>query len=147
MSLKDTLLEDMKSAMKEKDTIRKNTVQMTRAAILQVEKDDRVILDDEGVLEIIAREAKKRKSAMPEFEKSGRQDLIDNLTKEIDILMGYLPEQISEAELEEIIKSVVNEVGASSMQDIGKVMSAIIPKTKGRADGKLVNTLVRKVLQ
>ncbi len=146
MSLKDILLEDMKTAMKDKDTIKKNTVQMTRAAILQVEKDDRITLDDEGVLEIIAREVKKRKSSMPEFEKSGRQDLIDNLNTEINILSAYLPEQISEAELEEIIKSVIVEVGASSMQDIGKVMAAIMPKTKGRADGKVINTLVKKAL-
>ncbi|MBZ4645558.1 MAG: uncharacterized protein PWR27_1537 [Petroclostridium sp.] len=146
MSLKDRLLEDMKAAMKDKDLIRKNTVQMARAAILQVEKDNKVTLDDEGVIEVISKEVKKRKDVLPEYEKSGRQDLIDNLNKEIEVLMGYLPEQLSEEQLDEIVKITIQEVGASSMKDMGKVMAAIMPKTKGRADGKTINALVKKYL-
>lgn len=146
MSLKDRLLEDMKVAMKDKDLIRKNTVQMARAAILQVEKDNKVTLDDEGVIEVISKEVKKRKDVLPEYEKSGRQDLIDNLNKEIEVLMGYLPEQLSEEQLDEIVKITIQEVGASSMKDMGKVMAAIMPKTKGRADGKTINALVKKYL-
>jgi hypothetical protein len=146
VSLKDRLLEDMKVAMKDKDLIRKNTVQMARAAILQVEKDNKVTLDDEGVIEVISKEVKKRKDVLPEYEKSGRQDLIDNLNKEIEVLMGYLPEQLSEEQLDEIVKITIQEVGASSMKDMGKVMAAIMPKTKGRADGKTINALVKKYL-
>ncbi|WHH59672.1 GatB/YqeY domain-containing protein [Petroclostridium sp. X23] len=146
MSLKDRLLEDMKSAMKEKDLIKKNTVQMTRAAILQVEKDNKVTLDDEGVIEILAKEVKKRKDVLPEYEKSGRQDLIDDLNREVEVLMGYLPEQLSEEELEQMIKTVIEEVGASAMKDMGKVMAAIMPKTKGRADGKMINLIAKKYL-
>jgi hypothetical protein len=146
VSLKDRLLEDMKAAMKDKDLIRKNTVQMARAAILQVEKDNKVTLDDEGVIEVISKEVKKRKDVLPEYEKSGRQDLIDNLNKEIEVLMGYLPEQLSEEQLDEIVKITIQEVGASSMKDMGKVMAAIMPKTKGRADGKTINALVKKYL-
>jgi uncharacterized protein YqeY len=146
MSLKDRLLEDMKSAMKEKDLIKKNTVQMTRAAILQVEKDNKVTLDDEGVIEILAKEVKKRKDVLPEYEKSGRQDLIDDLNREVEVLMGYLPEQLSEEELEQMIKTVIEEVGASAMKDMGKVMAAIMPKTKGRADGKMINLITKKYL-
>lgn len=146
MSLKDRLLEDMKTAMKEKDLVRKNTVQMARAAVLQVEKDERITLDDDGVLEVIAKEVKKRKSALPEYEKSGRQDLIDNLNRELEILQSYLPQQLSEQELEGIVKETIQDVGASSMKDMGKVMAAIMPKVRGRADGKIINMLVKKIL-
>ncbi len=146
MSLKAKLLEDMKTAMKEKDTIRKNTVQMVRAAILQTEKDQKVTLDDEGILDVISKEAKKRKSVLPEYEKSGRQDLIDNLNRELEILFNYLPQQLSEQELDEIVRQVIQDVGASSMKEMGKVMAAIMPKVKGRADGKAINVLVKKYL-
>ncbi len=146
MSLKAKLLEDMKTAMKEKDTVRKNTVQMVRAAILQIEKDQKVTLDDEGILDVISKEAKKRKSVLPEYEKSGRQDLIDNLNRELEILFNYLPQQLSEQELDEIVRQVIQDVGASSMKEMGKVMAAIMPKVKGRADGKIINVLVKKYL-
>lgn len=146
VSLKDRLLQDMKAAMKEKDIIKKNTVQMVRAAILQVEKDSKITLDHEGVLEVIAKEVKKRKSALPEYEKSDRQDLIDTLNAEIEILQSYLPQQLSEQELAEIVKETIQGVGASGMKDMGKVMAAIMPKVKGRADGKTINTLVKKYL-
>ena len=89
MSLKERLLEDMKLAMKEKDTVRKNSVQMARAAVLQVEKDNRITLDDEGVVEVIAKEVKKRRDCLPDYEKSGRQDLLADLQREIQILLQY----------------------------------------------------------
>lgn len=147
MTLKEKLLEDLKTAMKEKDEIRKNAITMVRTAILQTEKDKKIVVDDEGVIEIIAREVKKRKDSLPEYEKSNRQDLIDNLKKEIQILMSYLPEQMSEHEIEEIVKQVVNETGANSVKDMGKVMTVVMSKVKGRADGKLVNQIVKKYLQ
>jgi len=147
MSLKETLLQDMKTAMKEKDDITKDTIQMVRAAVLQIEKDKKVSLDDDGVIEVIAKEIKSKKDALPDFERSGRQDLIDKLNKEINILLKYLPEQLSENEIEEIVKSAIKETGASSARDIGKVMQAVLPKVKGRADGKIVNQIARKFLQ
>jgi uncharacterized protein YqeY len=146
MSLKDKLMEDLKAAMKEKDITRKNAIQMVRSAVLQVEKDNKVTLDDDGILEVIAKEVKKRKDSLTEYEKSGRQDLIDALKTEIDVLMKYLPEQLTEDEIEAIVKETINETGASSAGDIGKVMKAVLPKVKGRADGKLVNQIVRKYL-
>ncbi len=146
MSLKEKLTEDMKSAMKDKDTIRKNTIQMVRSAVLQVEKDNKVTLDNDGVLEIISKELKKRKDSLAEYEKSGRQDLIDNLKTEINVLLGYLPEQLSEDQIEDIVKDVIKETGATSAKEIGKVMQAVLPKVKGRADGKIVNQIVRKYL-
>ena len=146
MSLKDKLMDDLKAAMKDKDTIRKNAVQMVRASVLQVEKDNKVTLDDEGVIEVVAKEVKKRKDVLPEYEKSGRQELIDELNKEIQVLMAYLPEQMSEEEIEALVISAIEEAGAKSMKDIGKVMAVIMPRTKGKADGKTVNQYVRKHL-
>lgn len=146
MSLKEQLMDDLKTAMKEKDTVRKNTVQMARAAVLQIEKDSRITLDEQGVLEVISKEVKKRRDVLPDYEKSGRADLIEILNREIDVLLAYLPQQLSSEEIEAIVKQAIDEVGATSMKDIGKVMSAIMPRTKGRADGKIINELVKKNL-
>lgn len=146
MSLKERLLEDMKNAMKQKDTVSKNAIQMARAAILQVEKDNQITLDDDGIIEVIAKEVKKRRDVLPDYERSGRQDLVDELKAEIDVLMKYLPQQLSEEELEAIARQVVEETGASSPKDMGRVMQAVMPKVKGRADGKIVNAIVKKIL-
>ncbi len=146
MSLKEQLLEDMKNAMKDKDAVKKNTVQMARAAILQVEKDNKIVLDDDGILEIIAKEVKKRRDVLPDYEKSGRQDLIDDLKAEIDVLLKYLPQQLTEEELEVIVRQAVQETGAASIKDMGKIMQAVMPQVKGRADGKMINTIVKKII-
>jgi len=146
MSLKETLLQDLKVAMKEKDTIRKNTIQLVRAGVLQIEKDNHVELDDEGVLDVVAKELKKRRDSLPEFEKSGRTDLIDNLNKEIEVLLGYLPEQLTEDEIKKIVEETIAETGASSMKDMGKVMGAVSPKVKGRADNRVVSGYVKELL-
>jgi hypothetical protein len=146
MSLKERLLEDMKSAMKDKDTIKKNTIQSVRAAVLQVEKDNKVTLDDDGILDVIAKEVKRRRDVLPDYEKSGRQDLIDDLKAEIDILLKYLPEQLTEEELEEIVRQAVKDTGATSVKDMGKIMQEVMPKVKGRADGKMVNVIVKKII-
>jgi uncharacterized protein len=147
VSLKQKLLDDMKSAMKDRDTIRKNVVQMTRAAVLQIEKDNRTELDDDAVIDVISRELKKRRDVLPEYEKSGRQELIENLKAEIDILLGYLPKQLNSEQIEEIVRDAVKSTGAVSMKDIGKIMQFVMPKVAGRADGKQVNLIVRKALE
>ena len=147
MSLKERLLQDMKDAMKAKDTVRKNTVQLIRSGVLQIEKDNKIELDDEGVLDVIAKELKKRRDSLPEFEKSGRTDLIENLNKEIEVLLGYLPEQLTEEEIQVIVDETIKEVQAESMKDMGKVMAAVTPKVKGRADNKIVSNYVKKLLQ
>lgn len=146
MSLKEVLQQDLKAAMKDKDVVRKNVITMMRAAILQVEKDKKIELDDEGVIEVIAKGVKQRKDSLPEFEKGNRPDLVENIKREISILMSYLPQQLSEEELDQIVTDTIFEVGAQSMQDLGKVMSALMPKVKGRADGKFVNSIVRQHL-
>ncbi|MDR1774598.1 MAG: GatB/YqeY domain-containing protein [Clostridioides sp.] len=146
MSLKQKLQEDLKYSMKNKDVVRKSVVTLIRAAIKQVEVDKRIELDDSAVIDIVAKQLKQRRDSLEEFKKANRQDLIDQTESEIEVLKEYLPQQLSETELQEIVNSVISELGASSMKDMGKVMSSIQPKIKGRADGKLVNELVRKQL-
>ena len=146
MSLKETLFQDLKTAMKDRDTVRKNTIQLVRAGVLQIEKDNHVELDDDGVLDVIAKELKKRRDSLPEFEKSGRTDLIDNLNKEIEVLLGYLPEQLTEDEIQKIVEETIAETGAATMKDMGKVMGAVSSKVKGRADNRVVSGYVKKLL-
>ena len=146
MALKEKLMEDLKAALKDKDIIRKNTVQMVRSAILQYEKDNLCELDDEGVLDVIARELKKRRDVLPEYEKSGREDLIADMKKEIETLLAYLPKQLTSEELEVIVSEAIAAVGATSMKDMGKIMADVMPKTKGRADGKMINAIVKEKL-
>ena len=147
MSLKEQLFADLKTAMKEKDTLKKDTVQLIRSGILQFEKDNKVELDDEGVMEIITKQLKSRRDSLPDFVKSGREDLIEKLNKEIEILLGYLPEQLSEDEIQKIVEEAIAETGAASVKDMGKVMGIVNPKLKGRADMKVVGALVKKLLQ
>ena len=146
MTLKERLADDLKSAMKEKNIIRKNVIQLVRAGILQVEKDNKVTLDDKGVLEVIAKQLKQRKDSLPDYEKSGRDDLLADLKAEMDVLMEYLPKQLSRDELEVIVKEAIAETGASSMRDMGKVMAAVKPKTVGRADGRMINEVAKSLL-
>lgn len=146
MTLKEQLKEDLKSAMKEKDTVRKNVVQLIKAGVLQVEKDSKVTLDDEGVRDVIAKQLKQRRDSLPEYEKSGRDDLIIQLKREMELLMGYLPAQLTADELEEIVREAVEKTGAETVRDMGKVMAEVMPKTKGRADGKEINRIARLLL-
>ena len=146
MSLKDKLADDLKSAMKDKNTVRKNVVQMVRAGVLQVEKDNKITLDDDGVLEIISKQLKQRRDSLPDYEKSGREDLIAELKAEMDVLMEYLPKQLTREELEVIVADAVKKTGASTMKDMGKIMAAVMPETKGRADGKVINEIAKNLL-
>lgn len=146
MSLKETLMQDLKNAMKEKDVIRKNTIQLVRSGVLQIEKDKQIELDEDGVLDVIARELKKRRDSLPDFEKSGRADLVENLNKEIQVLLSYLPKQLDEEEIRKIVSDTISEIGASSMKEMGRVMAALTPKVKGRADNKIVSGVVKELL-
>ena len=145
MSLKQKLQEDLKSSMKNKDNTKKSVVTLIRASIKQYEVDNRVELDDSQVIDIIAKLLKQTKDSLNEFKKAGREDLATQA--EIEILKEYLPQQLSEEELNEIVIATISEVGATSMKDMKQIMSSIMPKVKGRADGKLINELVRKNLQ
>ena len=146
MSLKEQLFADLKTAMKEKDTIKKDTIQLIRSGVLQIEKDNNVELD-EGVIEVISKQLKSRRDSLPDYEKSGRQDLIEKLNKEIEVLLSYLPEQLSEDEIQKIVEDAIAQTGASTIKDMGKVMGIVTAKAKGRADMKIVGGLVKKMLQ
>jgi len=114
--------------------------------VLQFEKDKQVTLDDEGVLDVIAKQLKQRKDSLPDYEKSGREDLIATLKAEMDVLMEYLPAQLTREELEVIVREAVEKTGASSMKDMGKIMAEVMPKTKGRADGKMINEIAKAMI-
>ena len=146
MTLKERLAQDLKEAMKDKNTVRKNVIQFVRAGVLQVEKDNKVTLDDNGVLEVIAKQLKQRRDALPDYEKSGRDDLIAELKAEMDVLMEYLPKQLSREELEAILKEIVAKLGATSMKDMGKVMQAAKAETVGKADGRMISEIVKSLL-
>lgn len=147
MSLKKELMEDLKLSMKNKDSIRKNTITMVRAAIKQKEIDERIELEDEEILEIISKQLKEKKNAIEDFKKGERQDLVELTEKEMKILLEYLPEQLTEEEIEKIVRETIEEVEANSMKDIGNIMKSVMPKVKGRADGNTVNKIARKILK
>ena len=148
MSLKERLTEDMKQAMKEKESgkFRLSVIRMVRANIKNVEIDRKQELSEDEVLDVLAREVKMRRDSMEEFKKANRLDLVESLEQEIAILMGYLPEQLTEAEVRTLVESAVAETQAVSPKEMGKVMAVLMPTVKGRADGKLVNTIVREML-
>ncbi len=146
MELKQILLNDFKEAMKNKEVIKKQTVTMVRAAILSHEKNHKVVLDDAGIVDIIVSECKKRREALKEFEKAGREDLIEQIEKEIEVLMKYLPEQLSEEEVEAEVVAVIEQMNPAGIKDMGKVMAVLMPKLKGKADGSLISQLVKKHL-
>lgn len=147
MSLKDRLMTDFKEAMKAKDEIRKNTISFARAAVKQVEVDSREELDDQGVITVLTKQVKMRKDALSDFEKAGRTDLLDAYNREIEILMEYLPKQLSEAEITEIVKATAAELGIEGgRQNMGKLIGAVMPKVKGVADGGAVKKIVEGLL-
>ena len=144
--MKEQLLQDLKEAMKNKDTLMKDTITMLRAAILQVEKDNLKTLNDDEICGIVAKEVKKRKESVTEYENAGRQDIADNLKREIEILSKYLPEQLSEEKIAKMVDEAIAESGATSPRDMGKVMGILRPKTQGKADGKVVSDIVKEKL-
>ena len=144
--LKEKLLEDLKISMRDKNVVRKNTVQMIRAAILQIEKDTGSVVDDAKIIDIIAKEMKKKKNAMADFEKAERQDLIDQTNEEMKVLEEYLPKQLSKEEIKEIVSKVIDETGATSMKDMGIVMKEAKAKIGAGADGKTINEVVKELL-
>lgn len=146
MSLSERLNEDMKLAMKSQDKFKLSVIRMVRAAIKNLEIDQRKTLDDQEVLDVLNREVKQRKDSLQEFEKAGRDDLAETVKAEVEILMEYLPQQLTEEEVKAIVSQTIQEVGASSKADMGKVMGALMPKVKGRADGKIVNQAVQQLL-
>ena len=147
MSLINKLMEDMKTSMRNKDTIRKKTITMVRAAVKQMEVDERRILSDEEILDIISKQLKEKRIVIEEFKKGAREDLVQLTNAEIDILLEYLPKQLSYEEVKAIVVETISEVKATSMKDIGLIMKTVMPKVKGRTDGNIVNKAIKEVLK
>ena len=146
-SIKDSLASDMKQAMRDKDIVRKDTLRMLRAAIQRREVDERIELDEVQVLAVIEKQVKQARDSITQFEQGGRQDLADKEKNELDVLIAYLPAQLSAAEIEHHIKSVIDETGAASMKDMGKVMGKLKPLLQGKADMAAVSASIKKQLQ
>jgi hypothetical protein len=163
MDLREEIKKDLRKSLKRKEEIKTSTLRLLTSSILNKEKEKRLELskkeelegeeleeksklNSEELLEVISSEVKKRKDSIVEYKKAGREDLANKEEQEAEILKKYLPEQMSGEEIEKIVKEVIQETGASSMRDMGKVMSVIMPKVKGKADGKEINNMVKKLL-
>ena len=148
MSLAEKIEQDLKVALKERDTLRVETIRFLRASLINLAIDKKVAkLEDTDVLDVIAKLVKQHQEAIEGFQKGNRQDLVAKETKELEILRSYCPPQASREEILNWIMEAVQESGAKGLQDLGKVMKILIPRTKGKAEGKLVNDLVKQVLE
>jgi uncharacterized protein YqeY len=134
MSLKERVTEDMKAAMRAKDSERLGTIRMITAAIKQREVDERITLDDTQVLSVIEKMIKTRKESVVQFKSGGRDDLVARETKEIELLQSYLPSQLSDSEVDALIREAIAESGATSIKEMGKAMALLKQKAQGRAD-------------
>ncbi|MGX7358475.1 GatB/YqeY domain-containing protein [Dolosigranulum pigrum] len=146
MSVLDQLNQDMKVAMKAKDKAKLKTIRMLKASLQNEKLAKQDDLTEQEELDILAREKKQRLDSLQEFKQAGRDDLVDEVEEELAIVAEYLPEPLSDNEVKEIIQSVIDSVNASGMQDMGKVMGAVMPKVKGRADGNFVSEVVKAKL-
>lgn len=146
MNLKQIISQDLKTAMKARDRVRLDTLRLTLSSITYAEKEKKRELTDEELLDVVIRERKKRREAIEEYTKAGRTDLADKEQAEAQVLSTYLPEQMSDDEVTAVVKEVIAATGAAGPGDIGKVMGAVIPRTKGRADGKKINEIARGLL-
>lgn len=154
MNLKDKINEDFKSAFKAKEEARLSVLKMLKSELGNAELAKRaksgeakdIALTDEEVLAVVAREAKKRKDSIEMFEKGGRPELAESEKNELQILSAYLPEQIPETELRELVKKAIEQSGAKEVKETGKIMAVLMPNIKGRADGALVNKIIREIL-
>jgi uncharacterized protein YqeY len=146
MSLKQRINEDMKAAMRAKDQARLESIRMLMAAIQRREVDERITLDDPQVMAVIEKMIKQSRDAVDQFTKGGRQDLVDKENRDIAILKAYLPEALSEAEIDKLIAAAITEAGATSIKDMGKVVSSLKPKLQGRADMGKVSAKVKQRL-
>ena len=146
MSLTEQLQADMKTAMRDGDAHRRDTLRMAIAAVQNAEKEKRQPLSDDEVLAVLTRQVKTRRESIKAFRDAGRDDLADKEQAEIDVLAPYLPEQLGEDEVRLLVAEAISATGATSPHDMGRVMGALMPKVKGRADGKLVSSLVNEEL-
>lgn len=146
MSLNDQLTQDLKAAMKAKDKTQLNVIRMIKTALTNAKIKKGSDLTEEEELQVLSTEMKQRKDSLADFEKGGREDLVAEVKEEMTIVEKYLPKQLSKDELSALISETIQETGATSMKDMGKVMSTLMPKVKGRADGGQINQIVKELL-
>jgi uncharacterized protein YqeY len=144
--LKERLQADLKTAMKEKDTFKRDVVRFVMSAIKQIEVDERKELSDADIEAILVKQIKQRNDAIEQFRAGGREDLVEKNEKELEILRSYLPEPMSDDKVREILKEIIAETGASGMKDMGKVMGAAKAKIGSRAEGKTINQIAKELL-
>jgi len=146
MTLKEQLKSDLKDAMRAKEILKRDSIRSINTMIKQIEVDERIELDDAKIIQLIQKGIKQREEAIVQFKEASRDDLVEKEQNQIDIFSLYLPKQLTDEELESIIQSIIDEVGASSMKDMGKIMNPAKEKVAGSADGKRINQTVKKLL-
>jgi uncharacterized protein YqeY len=146
MGLEERLVDEMKQAMRSNDKLRLSTIRMIRSALKNKEIEQRKKLDDDGVIRVIQGMMRRGEESLEQFQLGGRMDLVEKERKEIEILKSFLPQSLSQEEVLKIIDQCIEETQASSLKDLGKVMKSVMPKLQGKADGKLINQLVKEKL-
>ena len=146
MSLKEKLNEDLKQAMRDKEVVKRDSIRAINTMIKQVEVDERRVLDDAEVIKLVQRGIKQREEAISQYRAASRDDLVQKEQEQVDVFMLYLPKQLSDVGLENGMKEIISEVGATSLKDMGKVMGVASKKFAGVADGKRINEMVKKLL-
>ena len=147
MSIKETLQDDLKKAMRSGDVMRRSVIRMLRSEIHNREIESRSELDDAATIQLLGRQAQQRRDSIEAFEQAERDDLVEKERAELAVIMEYLPEQLTGEELMEIVNSAIEQVGAAGPQDMGKVMGAVMPKVRGRAEGREVNRIASELLR
>ena len=147
MTLKETLQDDLKNAMRSGDVMRRSVIRMLRSEIHNREIESRSELDDEATIQLLGRQAQQRRDSIEAFERAERDDLVQKERAELAVIMGYLPQQLTGDELLEIVRGSIEQVGAEGPQDMGKVMGAVMPKVRGRAEGREVNRIASELLR
>ncbi|MEM7181575.1 MAG: GatB/YqeY domain-containing protein [Spirochaetota bacterium] len=146
MSLKEQLKEDLKTAMRNKDTFKRDVIRLLNSSIKQIEVDERKDLSDEEVIKLIQKSVKQREDSIEQYQAAKRDDLVEKETQEKEILISYLPKQLDEKELEQEIQNLIQELGITSKKEMGKIMGAATKKLAGKTDGKKINEVVKRLL-
>ncbi|MCH8871099.1 MAG: GatB/YqeY domain-containing protein [Chloroflexi bacterium] len=147
MPLKEQLSDDLKNAMRQGDALRRTTIRFVLSAIHNDEIARQKDLDEDGVIQVLTKQAQQRRDSIEAFQDANRQDLVDKEQAELEIIAAYLPERMTEDEVREVVRQVLSDSGASGPQDMSKVMGRLMPKVRGKADGKMVSTMVNEMLR
>ena len=145
--LRETLESELKEAMRNKEALKRTVLRTMLSEIRNAEINSQTTLDDEGIISVLTKQVQQRKDSVEAYEAANRQDLVAKESEEINIISVYLPEQLPQEEIEQIIDSAISQSGASSLDDMGKIMGLVMPQVRGRADGKIVNTIVTSKLR